>query len=85
MLYHSSRDVTIEITAAEAIVKGLSADGGLFVPEEIPHLSLDEIVALGDMNYSERATEIFSLFLTDFRRNEIKDCTSKAYTKATQR
>ena len=81
MLYHSSRDVTIEITSAEAIVKGLSADGGLFVPEEIPKLSLDEIVALGNMSYSERATEIFSLFLTDFRRNEIKDCTSKAYTK----
>ena len=81
MLYHSSRDKKIEITASEAIVKGLSADGGLFVPEKIPYLSLDEIVSLGNMSYSERATEIFSLFLTDFRRNEIKDCTSKAYTK----
>ncbi len=81
MLYRSTRDVTVEKTSAEAIVKGLCSDGGLFVPEEIPHLSLDEIVALGDMSYSERATEIFGLFLTDFRRNEIKDCTQKAYTR----
>lgn len=81
MFYHSSRDVTVEIPSAEAIVKGLSEDGGLFVPSEIPKLSLDEIVALGEMSYSERATEILSLYLTDFRKNELKDCTGKVYTK----
>lgn len=81
MVYHSSRDVTLEVSSAEAIVKGLSADGGLFVPETIPHLSLDEIVALGDMTYSDRAAQILGLYLTDFRGNEVKDCTRKAYTK----
>lgn len=81
MIYHSSKDVTVEISAAEAIVKGLADDGGLFVPENIPRLGLDEIVALGDMSYSERAANIIGLYLTDFRQNELKECTQKAYTR----
>lgn len=81
MIYHSSRDITVEIPAAEAICKGLADDGGLFVPENIPHLSLDEIVALGEMDYAERAAKIIGLYLTDFRQNELRDCTKKAYTK----
>lgn len=81
MIYHSSRDVTVEISAAEAIVKGLANDGGLFVPEAVPKLSLDEIVALGDMSYSDRAANIIGLYLTDFRQNELKECTQKAYTR----
>lgn len=81
MIYHSSRDVTVEISSAEAICKGLADDGGLFVPEAIPKLSLDEIVALGDLCYSDKAAKILSLFLTDFRLNELKECTQKAYTK----
>ena len=81
MIYHSSKDVTVEISAAEAIVKGLADDGGLFVPESIPKLSLDEIVALGDMSYSDRAANIIGLYLTDFRQNELKECTQRAYTR----
>lgn len=81
MIYHSSRDITVEISAAEAIVKGLADDGGLFVPETIPKLSLDEIVALGDLSYVDKAAKIIGLYLTDFRLNELKECTQKAYTK----
>ncbi|MDP4133348.1 MAG: threonine synthase [Bacillota bacterium] len=81
MIYHSTRDITLEINAADAIVKGLSSDGGLFVPDEIPKLSMDEIVSLGELLYPDRATEILGLYLTDFRKNEIKECTQKAYTK----
>ncbi len=81
MIYHSSRDITVEITAAEAICKGLADDGGLFVPECIPRLGLDEIISLGEMDYSERAAKIIGLYLTDFRQNELKECTKKAYTK----
>lgn len=73
--------MTVEISAAEAIVKGLANDGGLFVPEAVPKLSLDEIVALGDMSYSDRAANIIGLYLTDFRQNELKECTQKAYTR----
>jgi threonine synthase len=36
MRYTSTRDPSVSINAAGAIVKGISNDGGLFVPDEIP-------------------------------------------------
>lgn len=80
MYYKSTRDSSIKISAAEAIVTGISADGGLFVPDEIPSLTIDEIASLGDMTYSERAAFVFSKYLTDFTDAEIRYCTDNAYT-----
>ncbi len=79
MYYKSTRDSSVNITSAEAIVKGISDDGGLFVPSEIPSLSIDEIVKLGDMSYPERAAYIFAKYLTDFTDAEIRYCTDNAY------
>ncbi len=79
MYYKSTRDSGVKITSAEAIVQGISADGGLFVPSEIPNITMDEIVKLGDMSYSERAAYIFAKYLTDFTDAEIRYCTDNAY------
>ena len=38
MNYVSTRDASLKISAAEAIARGLSSDGGLFVPETIPQV-----------------------------------------------
>lgn len=80
MYYKSTRNSDVKITSAEAIVQGISADGGLFVPSEIPSISMDEIVKLGDMSYSERAAYIFAKYLTDFTDAEIRYCTDNAYS-----
>ena len=40
LLYRSTRDSSVQVTASQAILKGLSADGGLFVPMEIPALNV---------------------------------------------
>ncbi len=79
MYYKSTRNSNVKISSAEAIVKGISDDGGLFVPSEIPPISIDEIVKLGDMSYSERAAYIFAKYLTDFTDAEIRYCTENAY------
>ncbi|MCH5350022.1 MAG: threonine synthase [Oscillospiraceae bacterium] len=79
MYYKSTRNSSVNISSAEAIVQGISADGGLFVPSEIPPITMDEIVKLGDMSYSERAAYIFAKYLTDFTEAEIKYCTDNAY------
>ena len=42
MLYRSTRDKTIKIESAQAIQTGLSKEGGLFVPESLPAVSLHE-------------------------------------------
>ncbi len=39
MNYKSTRNPEISITGAQAIAQGLSHEGGLFVPESLPHIS----------------------------------------------
>ena len=79
MFYKSTRDSSLHLSSAEAIVKGISDEGGLFVPSEIPSLTLDEIVSYADLSYPERAARIFSKFLTDFTDAELRYCTESAY------
>lgn len=79
MYYKSTRNSSVNVSSAQAIAQGISKDGGLFVPSEIPSLSLDEIKSLGDKSYSERAFFVFSKFLTDFTDAEIKYCVENAY------
>ncbi len=80
MYYKSTRDSSLHVTSAVAIAQGISADGGLFIPSEIPTISMDELKALADMSYAERANVVFSKFLTDFTPEEIAYCTSHAYS-----
>lgn len=79
MYYKSTRNSGVKITSSEAIVQGISEDGGLFVPSEIPSITMDEIVKLGDMSYAERAAYVFAKYLTDFTEAEIRYCTENAY------
>ena len=80
MYYQSTRDSSLKATSAEAIAQGISAEGGLFIPSEIPQFSADELKALAELNYAERANVVFGKFLTDFTPEEIAFCTSHAYS-----
>ncbi|MBP3271237.1 MAG: threonine synthase [Ruminococcus sp.] len=83
MFYKSTRNSEVKVTSAQAIAQGISKDGGLFVPESIPGISLDELRELGSKNYRERAAFVFGKFLTDFSEAEIAHCVDNAYnTKA---
>ena len=81
MLYSSTRDSDVSVESAEAIRRGISADGGLFVPENMPWLSYNEIKQLAASDYVSRAADILGRFLTDFTTGEIMSCVSKAYTR----
>jgi len=78
VLYNSTRSSGTPVKASEAILKGLSDDGGLFVPDRIPALdkSLQE---LSGLTYKEVAYEVMKLFLTDFTEEELKQCINNAY------
>ena len=79
MNYKSTRDSSLNVTSAQAIAQGISTDGGLFIPESIPQISTEELKALAEMSYRERANAVFAKFLTDFTAEEIAYCTSGAY------
>lgn len=81
MIYQSTRNDNLAVSSAEAIVKGIAADGGLFVPAEKPKISIEDINRLSTMNYRGRACGILSLFLSDYTSEEINECVENAYNK----
>ena len=81
MQYHSTRDKSISVSSAEAIKKGLSEEGGLFVPDSFPSVTLEEIEALAPKSYTERAKFVLGKYLTDFTEEELDKCVCSAYTK----
>ena len=78
VLYRSTRGKEEAVTASQAILKGLSEDGGLFVPEQIPAMD-KSLKELSEMNYQQVAYEVMKLFLTDFTEEELKNCINRAY------
>ncbi len=79
MRYTSTRSPQ-NIESAQAIAQGLATDGGLFVPQEFPHLSQNELKELAKLNYKERAKKVLALFLTDYTSDELSRCVEGAYT-----
>ncbi len=81
MQYHSTRDNSISVSSAYAIKQGLSVEGGLFVPESFPTVTLEQISWLADRSYHDRAQFVLGKFLTDFSEDDLKKCITGAYTK----
>ncbi len=80
VLYYSTRSKGEPVKASQAILKGLSDDGGLFVPDHIPTLDKG-LKELSGMTYQQVAYEVMKLFLTDFTEEELKSCIDRAYDK----
>ena len=78
LVYHSTRNSEETATASEAILKGLTSDGGLFVPNSIPKLNVS-LEDLTKMSYQEIAYAVMKEFLTDFTEEELKTCINNAY------
>lgn len=81
MKYFSTRDTSIKVSAAEAIAQGISNEGGLYLPVEIPKYSQSQLKDLCGMNYNERAKYILKDYLTDYSKEEIAYCVDNAYNK----
>ncbi|MCI7807325.1 MAG: threonine synthase [Spirochaetales bacterium] len=69
MYYYSTRDKerAVKLSASQAILKGLAADGGLFVPSVLPALS--DKVSLS-LSYADFAAEVLKPF---FEGDELYD------------
>jgi threonine synthase len=58
MKYISTRGNAPELTFEEVLLTGLAADGGLYVPKEVPQFSLEEIESWRDLSYTELAHKV---------------------------
>lgn len=79
MQYTSTRDSSLSVSSSFAIAHGISAEGGLFVPKEIPQIDRAWLKELCDKEYPARATGALP-FLTDFTSGELAEAAAAAYT-----
>ena len=70
-----------KVTGAQAIVRGLADDGGLFVPETFPQVTREELESMIPMGYAERAAKILGLYLGEYDKDELLAACEAAYSK----
>ena len=70
-----------KVTGARAIVQGLSAGGGLFVPETFPPVTREELEEMLPMSYPERAAKVLSKYLDDYDAEGLLAALDAAYSK----
>jgi len=80
MRYISTRGTAPSLSFEEAMLTGLARDGGLYVPETIPHLSQADIAGMAGQSYEEVAFTVMRPFIGDtFTDTEFRDLIAKAY------
>ncbi len=70
-----------KLTAAQAILKGLAGNGGLYVPCTLPRAADDMLPFAADMPYAQRVARVLSYFLDDFSKDEIDEICAASYGK----
>lgn len=79
MKYRSTRgNIKETLNSAQAVIKGLAPDGGLFVPVNFPTPSLP-LTDLSSLSYQETAKMVLSWFFDDFTTDELDDVVTGAY------
>lgn len=69
------------VTGAQAIVQGLAKNGGLYVPETFPKITVEEMEAMTEMSYPERAAFVLGKYLAEELGAEyLKEICEKAYS-----
>ncbi len=80
MMFFSTRDSEKKLYPASQVIKqGLADDGGLFVPDSIPSVTLEQIADLATKSYPEKAATILSMFLSDYTYEELLEDATNAY------
>jgi len=79
MRLHSTRDFKSKISALSAVLKGISSEGGLFIPESFPVISLAEIENLKGNNYEQLAAIILNMFFEEISLTDMQALTKSAY------
>ena len=80
MKYVSTRGLTKPHSFSEAVEAGLAADGGLFLPEELPSIS-EKLDVWSGLSYAELAAEFFALFAPEIPVEEWHELTTEAYSR----
>ncbi|KAI5818653.1 tryptophan synthase beta subunit-like PLP-dependent enzyme [Pyronema omphalodes] len=80
--YLSSRGGSYGFSFEEAVLKGLAADGGLFIPEAIPSLPAGWESAWAGLSFQELAYEVLSLYISadEISAEDLKSLIDRSYS-----
>lgn len=79
MRYVSTRGGANPASFSEILLEGLAPDGGLYVPEEWPHVSLQELEAWKALPYAELAARLLAKFAPEIPQETLLALTRAAY------
>ena len=80
MKYVSTRGAAPVLNFEEVVLAGLASDGGLYVPETLPHFSIDEIESWRGLDYADLMFKIIAPFVDgEIEDEELKTIIAKAY------
>jgi threonine synthase len=78
--YLDTRGITKHpVSFTEAVIEGLAPGGGLYVPEALPHFSLEDICALAELPYAARAAKIYQAFNINLPDELISNLMNQSY------
>src|SRR3546814_18310163 len=80
MRYISTRGRAPALSFEEVTLAGLASDGGLYVPESWPQLSVETLRSLRTASYVEPAVAVMAPFVGDaLSENEVRSRFSETY------
>ncbi len=83
MRYLSTRGQVRGLPFKQAVMMGLAEDGGLLLPESIPHLTPGDLDALAKLAYPELAFQIMARFIDDIPSSDLKQLVDRSYATFT--
>ena len=72
MQYISTRGNAPAKSFTEILLGGLAPDGGLYLPEEYPQVTPEELDAWRKLSYAELAFEVLSKFATELAFDRLR-------------
>ncbi|KAJ3080984.1 threonine synthase [Quaeritorhiza haematococci] len=65
MRYRSTRGKASSKTFEQVLFEGLAPDGGLYIPESIPTVPLQQLLSWATLSFTDLATRIFRLYISE--------------------
>ncbi len=80
MQYRSTRGIAPQLPFDEVVLTGLASDGGLYVPQRLPHYTPEDMEHFATLSYEELATGIMAPFCEDvISRETLADLIMESY------
>ena len=80
MNYHSHSNVKLTASFGDALLASLAPDGGLWMPDKIPHFTEEQTAKMGALSFAD-CSAILSRYFVDerFSNKDLKDLCRDAY------